>query len=63
MKKISTLLLLMLISLSAFVAIHQNRTTTDLTKVSIIAATDDDDDVFLPPSTPANPLKAPGSNG
>lgn len=63
MKKITALLFLMLILLSAVVAIQVKDITNCSTKLLIMAAVDDDDDDFLPPSTPANPLKTHGSNG
>jgi len=62
MKKITTLLLIMLISLLTVATFHLNSRSTSLAKNLIFAAVDDDDD-FNPPSTPANPLKTPGSNG
>lgn len=63
MKKLRALFLLILISLMTVATFHVNSTSNSSTKTHIITAVDDDDDDFLPTSTPANPLRSPGSNG
>jgi len=63
MKKITSLLFLMLVLFSAVVTIQVKETSTSSIKSQILAAVDDDDDDYNPPSTPANPLKTHGSNG